>query len=93
MIINKEKREFKIIDIVVPGDHNISAKEFEKIEKYENLRLQVLKLCNAKATVMPVIIDALEIISDILKALKKYRDFHWSKLPAECSITGNSVQP
>ena len=52
VVINKEKRECKIIDIAVPGDQNIKVKEVETITKYQNLRLQVQKLWDVKATVM-----------------------------------------
>ena len=30
VVIDKEKRECKIIDIIVPGDQNIKVKELEK---------------------------------------------------------------
>ena len=52
VVVDKEKRECKIIDIAVPGDQNIKVKEVETITKYQNLRLQVQKLWNVKATVM-----------------------------------------
>ena len=34
VVIDKEKRECKIIDIAVPGDQNFKVKELEKIIKY-----------------------------------------------------------
>ena len=34
VVIDKEKIEYKIIDITVPGDQNIKVKELEKIIKY-----------------------------------------------------------
>ena len=43
-VIDKGKREHKIIDIAVPGDQNIKVKELKKITKYQDLRLQVQKL-------------------------------------------------
>ena len=33
LVIDKEKRECKIIDIAVPGNQNIKLKELEKITK------------------------------------------------------------
>ena len=41
VVIGKEKRECKIINIAVPGDQNIKVKELGKITKYQGLRLQV----------------------------------------------------
>ena len=71
MIIDKEKRDCKIIDVVLTGVRSINAKELEKIEKNEELRLQVLRLWNVKTTVIPVVTGALRTISDnIEKHLK-----------------------
>ena len=39
VVIDKEKRECKIIDIAIPGDQNIKGKELEKITKCQQLRL------------------------------------------------------
>ena len=35
LIISKKQRERKIVDLAVPGDHNINAKELKKVIKYE----------------------------------------------------------
>ena len=37
VVIDKEKRECKIINIAVPGDQTIKVKELEKITKYQDL--------------------------------------------------------
>ena len=65
VVIDKEKREFKIIDIAVLGDQNIKVKELEKITKYQDLRLQVQKLWNVKASVIPVVVGALGTASEV----------------------------
>ena len=56
VVTDKEKRECEIIDIVVPGNQNIKVKEPEKITKYQDLRLQVQKLWDVKASVIPVVV-------------------------------------
>ena len=38
VVIDKEKRECKIIDIAVPDYRNIKVKELEKIINYQDLR-------------------------------------------------------
>ena len=43
VVIDKEKKECIIIDLAVPGDQNIAAKEQEKITKYQDLRIEVEK--------------------------------------------------
>ena len=47
-------------------DHNINAKKLEKITKQEDLRLQVHRLWNVKATVKHVVIRVLGTSSDNL---------------------------
>ena len=67
VVIDKGKRECKIINIAVPGDQNIKLKEIEKITKYQNLRLQVLKLWDVKATITPIVAGVLGIVSEELE--------------------------
>ena len=64
---DKEKRECKIIDIAAPGDQNIKLKELEKNTKNQDLRLQVQKLWDAKATVIPVVVGGLGTVSEELE--------------------------
>ena len=38
VIVDKIKKEVKLIDIAIPGDCRVKEKEQEKIEKYEQLK-------------------------------------------------------
>ena len=67
VVIDKEKRECKIIDIAVPGDQNIRVRELEKITKHQDLRLQVQKLRDVKATVTPNVVAALGTACEEIK--------------------------
>ena len=67
VVIDKEKREFKIIDIAVLGDQNIKVKELEKITKYQDLRLQGQKMWDVKSTVTPVVVGAFGTVSEKLE--------------------------
>ena len=70
VVTDKEKRECKIIDITVPGDQNIKAKELEKnhqIPGLTNTRLQVQKLWDVKATLIPIVVGALGTVSEELE--------------------------
>ena len=60
MRIYEKEKECKISNTGVPAEHNNSGKELENITKYEFLRLQVRKLWNVKAIVIPIAISALE---------------------------------
>ena len=67
VVIDKGKRECKLINKAVPGDQKIKVKELEKITKYQSLRLQVQKFWNAKATVIPILVRALLTVSEELE--------------------------
>ena len=45
-ILDKETREFQVIDITYPGDNKVAEKEDEKIENYRNLAREASKLWN-----------------------------------------------
>jgi hypothetical protein len=44
VVLNKSNRTVTIIDVAVPSDRNIKTKEREKIEKYQDLRLEIQRL-------------------------------------------------
>ena len=76
VVIDKEKRECKIIDLAVPGDQNIKVKELEEITKYQDLRLQVQKLWDVKATGIPIVVGVLGTASEKLgNHLKNYSNW------------------
>ena len=66
--IVKEKTECKIINIAVAREQNIKVKELEKITKYQDLTLQVQKLWNVKATVIPIVVCTLGTVSEELES-------------------------
>ena len=53
-----------IVIMVVPDDCRIREKEIEKIEKYQNLKRELKRLCSLKKVeVVPVVVGALGCIS------------------------------
>jgi hypothetical protein len=58
-----------LIDIAIPRDRNVIIKEAEKILKYKNLTIEIQRMWNVKATVIPVIIGATGTVS---KSFRKY---------------------
>jgi hypothetical protein len=58
-----------LIDVAISGDRNVIKKEAEKILKYKDLRIEIQRMWNVKARVIPVIIGATGTIS---KSLRKY---------------------
>ena len=64
MIVVKQKRICKIIDVAVPNDSRVNAKEQEKIEKYQELRWEFPRLWKMKVEVTPVVVGALGTITN-----------------------------
>jgi hypothetical protein len=58
-----------LIDVGISGDRNIIKKEAEKILKYKDLSIEIQRMWNVKARVIPVIIRANGIISE---SFRKY---------------------
>ena len=65
VLVDKMNKEVKIIDIAVPGDSRVKEKELEKMEKYQYLREEIGHVWQMRsATVVPVVIGALGVISN-----------------------------
>jgi len=45
-----------LIDVAIPGDRNIIKREAEMILKYKDLIIEVQRMWNVKAKVIPVIL-------------------------------------
>ena len=67
VIVDWEEKECRIIDVDIPADQNIADKEWEKITKYSELKLEIMRLWNVKATVIPFVVGALGSIPKKLK--------------------------
>ena len=61
-----EKKRVWLIDVAIPGDSRIDQKEMEKITKYQDLKIEVERLWEKKATVLSVVIGALGTILRVL---------------------------
>ena len=71
IIINKKKRNCKIVDFAVPADHKIKLKECVKKDKYLDLARELKKLWNMKVTIIPIVIGAFGTVTKgLLKGLE-----------------------
>ena len=78
--------------MAIPGDARIEDKTLEKITKYQDLRIEVQRLMEKKATVVPVIIGA--IPKDLEKHLQTLKLGKINtKSTTESSPTWNSTHP
>ena len=88
-----------IIDISVPtaADKHISAKEEEKLSKYQDLRIELGILSRKKAMMVSIVIEALGSITKRLQVVFFFGDFgyqHTKRLPfAKDCFTRNSNHP
>jgi len=44
VLVDKKGNSCMIVDIAMPGDGRVHAKELEKIEKYQELRREIIRL-------------------------------------------------
>jgi len=56
-----------LIDVAIPGDRKVIKKEAEKILKYKDLIIEIHRIWNVKAKVIPVITGATGTISISLR--------------------------
>ena len=71
IIINKNLRICKIVDLAVPADHRLKLKEFEKKDKYIDLARELKNLWNMKVTIILIEIGAFDTVT---KGLLKGQD-------------------
>ena len=63
----------------VSSDSSISAKEFEKLSKYKDLKIEIVKMWKIKAKTIPVIVGALGMI-------KKGTQNYLNEIPENLSL-------
>ncbi|KAJ8029456.1 hypothetical protein HOLleu_28849 [Holothuria leucospilota] len=76
IVVDKQEKTAKIIDVAIPLDKNIRGKEAEKTQKYQDLKLEIQKLWDVKAEVIPIVIGALGAVSTSLEG-------HLQRAPGE----------
>jgi len=60
VIVNKQTKQAQLIDVAVPGDARVASKEVEKMQKYQNLAIEMQRLWELKKVkVVPIVIGAL----------------------------------
>ena len=91
VVIDKTTKTATIIDVAVPNDTNIKTKEQEKVEKYQDLRLEIQRLWNVKAQVVPVVIGALgSTTPEFSRHLEKIPGRHRPAALVKAALLGSS---
>ena len=66
------RRRERLIDVAIPGDDRVKEKELEKVEKYQLLKDEIVKVWHMrKVIVVPVVIGALGAVSGNFKEYMK----------------------
>ena len=92
-IIIKDKTEKMcyLIDMAVPGDNNVVAKEYEKRSKYKDLEIEIQRMWKMKTTVLPIVVGALGTMSkDFNKYLKQLPSDISSKQVQKIALLGTA---
>ena len=81
VIVEKDEKVCKIIDIAIPGDSRLVEKEREKVEKYQDLKRERPRIWSMrKVEVIPVVVGALGAIP---KNLDKWIEKIGTKIKVE----------
>jgi len=59
ILLLKEEQLAYLVDFSCPFDDNVSHKEIEKIDKYQDLLLEIERMWNVRVEVAPIVIGAL----------------------------------
>jgi len=63
ILVLKEERLAYLVDFSSPFDDNVSHKEIEKADKYQNLLLETERMWNVRVEIVPIMIGALGAFS------------------------------
>lgn len=61
---NKLHKTCLLIDVAIPSDYNLVQKEAEKILKYKDLLIEVQRMWDVKAVIIPVVIGATGLVTN-----------------------------
>ena len=73
-VIDKREKTYKLVDVKILAEKNVSVAEFEKVSKYKDLEIEVEKLWHMKTVTIPVVIGVLDMI-------KTGNEKHLQKIP------------
>ena len=64
VVVEKSEKRCFVIDVAVPGDARVETKEKEKVEKYQELKQEIIRLWGMKKVeVIPIVVGALGAVS------------------------------
>ena len=76
---NNNNNSCILIDVAIPSDKNTFTKVSEKIPKYKDLEIEITRMWQMKAEIIPVVLGALRVIK---KGSEKFN----SKIPGNINL-------
>ena len=76
ILVEKAIQKWKVIDIVAPSDFNVVRIEDWKVEKYQDLALEVKRIQDVETAILPVAIGALQSWTLIICTFTISTGFH-----------------
>ena len=61
--MKKRKGTCEIVNFAVPADHRVKLKESKSNDMYLDFAKELKKLWNVKLTAMPIVIDAMGVVT------------------------------
>ena len=68
ILINRQDKEWTIVEFSVPWDKNVLLKEEEKIQRYIPLAKEIRKVHGVSTKVVPIILGSLGTVTNQFKA-------------------------
>ena len=56
VVVDKNERRTTLIDVVCTWDKNVEDKEIEKVNKYQDLKIELQRIWKTSVTVVPVVL-------------------------------------
>ena len=90
MVIDKTENNCQIIDVAIPDDGRVGAKEEEKVEKY-HLEREIRKMWGIRTKAIPIVLGALGTIPLRLKENLRTISVNTSiELIQRCALLGSA---
>ena len=81
IIVDKEEKTACIIDIAVSGDNRVGTKKLEKILKYQDLKMKILRMWTLNQ--VEIILIVVGALGTVLKRLEEFLEKIVTVIPVE----------
>ena len=61
VVVDKNERRTTLIDVACTQDKNVEDKEIEKVNKYQDLKIELQRIWETSLTIVPVVLGVLRV--------------------------------